>query len=272
MNRVRLLPLLCCLGAACGCTQGFQGGQDSAGKGSELRLRGDAIARQIEATLHGTQGEFNADQVVNGRRVPGSFIQLGPALGDRRFEFSVPDRVVDLSYAGKIYYRVDHIRLDQIHVRTADGQFVFDSTFRTGSVALKGSHSVLGDAAVPDIRLQNIHLQVRLVPVVLSTGKITYESPKVTFTADVDNTFLPRFELLDNTVDVMDAVTNYRWDLCRSIQTAIQSALDDPVRKAALAAKIQEGIAGELTGPKSPIASLRFEGTDLLVMLRRAKG
>jgi hypothetical protein len=235
----------------------------------EITLRGDAIAREIEASLIGTKGEINCDRVTSqGIRVPGSFVQLGPSLGDRRFEFSVPDRTTDISYAGSIIYKVNHIRLDRVGVTSVNGQFVFQANFKAADVALKGYHSALGDAAVPDLKLENMRLIVRLTPVVAG-GKVTYDRPQVSFAADVDNTFLPRFQMLGRTVDVMDTLTNYRRDLCKSIQVAIQTALDDPARKAALATKIEEGITGEITGPSSPILGLRFEGTDLIVKLRR---
>lgn len=262
MKFARVLPLLCCLGI----TGGWK--LQERGDFSEITLRGDAIARHIQNSLQGAKGEFDADRWVGGKRLPGSYLQLGPALGDRRFEFSVPERTVDLSYAGSIIYRVHHIKLGQVRVSSENGEFVVRASFTTSGVALKGAHSTLGDAAVPDIRLDNMRLIVRLTPVVTPEGRITYDRPAVKFTADVDNTFLPRFNILGRTVDVLDALTNYRRDLCRSIESGIQKALDNPAGKAALAAKIDEGIAGEITGPQSPISSLRFHGTDLVVRLR----
>lgn len=260
---LRVVPFAFCLASACGSTS------QSVPIGSEITLRGDAIAREIEKALEGTKGEFHCDRVATGGdRIPGSFLQLGPGLGDRRFDFSVPDRRVDLSYAGAIVYKVNHIRLDKVSVASADGEFVFTAGFKCSDVALKGFHSALGDAAVPDIQLEKMRLTVRLVPVVTPEGRITYDRPRVTFTADVDNTFLPRFELLGRKVDVMDSLTNYRRDLCKSIQQSIQRALDDPARKLALAYKIEQGITGEITGPSSPLLGLRFQGTDLVVRLR----
>lgn len=254
---------LCFCSIACGSSQ-------EGGPYSELVLRGDAIARQIQTSLQGAKGEFHADHVDQKRvHTPGCFLQLGPSLGDRRFEFSLPDRVVDLGYAGQITYRVNDIRLNSIGVASTDGSFVVAANFDTRGAALKGSHSLLGDLAVPDIRLDHIRLTVWLKPVVTREGLITYDEPRVRFTADVDNTFIPRFSLLGQTIDIVDSMTSYRRDLCQSIQTQIQRALDDPARKAVLARKLADGISGEITGPKSAVVGLRFQGTDLIVKLRK---
>lgn len=237
---------------------------------NELVLRGDVIARQIQASLSGTTGEFHCDQIgSDGGRKPGCYLQLGPQLGARRFEFSLPDRVVDLGFGGQLVYKVNRIKLQSVEVRSAVGEFVIAARFLSPDVALKGSHSVLGDAAVPDIKLENMRLTIRLTPQVGAGNKISYERPTVEFKANVDNTFIPRFKVMGKTIDVMDSLTNYRRDLCASIQKQIQLALEDPARKAALAKKIEEGIAGQITGPSSPVIGLRFHGTDLIVKLRR---
>jgi hypothetical protein len=110
---------------------------------------------------------------------------------------------------------------------------------------------------------------VHLKPVVTRDSEITYDKPRVEFTANVDNTFIPRFALLGQTIDVMDTLTNYRRQLCRSIQQQMQKALDDPARKALLAKKISDGIAGQIVGPSGAIVGLRFQGTDLVVQLRK---
>jgi hypothetical protein len=255
------LLLLCLCASACGV------GQQS-GTYTELVLKGEGIAKKIQSSLAGASGEFNGDTVgPDGRRQPGCFVQLGPALGDKRFDFSLPDRIVDLGYAGQVIYRVNHVKLKSVDVASADGDFVLTAGFAGSDVPLKGSHSVLGDAAVPDIKLDHIKLVIRLKPVV-SDGKITYDRPRVEFTADVDNTFIPRFSVMGQTIDVMDTLTNYRHDLCASIQRKIQGALDDPERKAALAKKISDGISGQI-GSGNAVAGLRFQGTDLVVQLRK---
>ncbi|MFI5385364.1 MAG: hypothetical protein ACHQ50_04500 [Fimbriimonadales bacterium] len=258
-----LLLSLCACASACG------SGQETAAY-SELVLKGDAIAKQIQASLAGTKGELHSDKVdSDGTRHPGSFVQLGPQLHDRRFEFSLPDHVVNLGYAGKITYRVNDIRLKAVEMASTAGDFVLKAGFVSNGVAIKGSHSSLGESVVPGIKLDNMLLVVHLKPVVTGEGRITYDEPRVEFTADVDNTFIPRFTLLGHTVDVMDALTHYREDLCSSIQKQIQRALDDPTRKAALAQKISEGVSGQLAGPGGAILGLRFQGTDLVVRLRK---
>src|SRR5690348_10406460 len=101
--RIAWLALTCCCLAAC-----KSAGQEPAS--SEITLRGESIAGQIQAKLVGAKGQFHCDSVgKDGVRRPGCFVQLGPSLGDRRFDFSLPDRVVDLSYAGKIVYKVNRI-------------------------------------------------------------------------------------------------------------------------------------------------------------------
>jgi hypothetical protein len=242
--------------------------QDSAY--SEITLRGDAIAQEIQTALQGAKGEFHADRVdADGTRHPACFLQLSSSLGDRRFEFSLPDRVVDLGYLGQLSYKVGDIELKSIDVTSDAGSFALKVGFVSKGVTLRGSHNWLGDAAVPDINLDHMQLIVRLKPVVTAEGKITYDEPRVQFTASVDNTFIPRFSILGATIDVVDSLTNYRRDLCQSIQKQIQKALDDPARKATLAKKLEDGISGEITGPKSAIVGLRFQGTDLVVRLRR---
>jgi hypothetical protein len=237
---------------------------------TDLVLRGDVIAKQIQASLAGAKGEFRSDRISpDGKRLPGCFIQLGPALGDRRFEFSLPDRIFDLGFAGEIVYKLQPVRLKTVEVTSGTGEFVISVAFDSSGVALKGIHSQLGDAAIPDIKMDRIRLVVRLKPVVTKSGQITYDQPSVRFTADVDNTFIPRFSVLGQTIDVLDALTNYRKDLCHSIEQQMQKALDDPVRKAALGKKIEEGISGQIMSPGSAIVGLRFLGTDLIVSLRR---
>lgn len=254
---------LCLLASACGSSQ-------QATDSQELVLKGDAIASQIQASLAGTKGEFHSDRITaDGKRLPGCFIQLGPMLSDKRFEFSLPDRVIDLGYAGEIVYKINDVRLSSVDVTSAGGEFILGAKFASNDVALKGSHSWLGDAVVPDIKLDNMRLTVHLKPVVTEDGRITYDKPKVEFTADVDNTFIPRFSVMGRTVDVVDALTNYRRDLCYSIQRQMQKALDDPARKASLASKIADGISGQIGGGKSAVLGLRFDGTDLIVRLRR---
>jgi|GEM_PF-5090950 len=239
---------------------------------TELTLKGDLIAKQIQASLAGTKGELHADRIdPDGTRHPGCWIQLGPALKDKRFEFSLPEKKIDLGYAGTITYHVDDVRLGTIQMAAAQNEFVLTATFTSDGVAIKGEHSTLGDSVVPGIKLNNMLLVVHLKPVV-DDEKITYDDPKVEFTADVDNTFIPRFTVMGHTVDVFDALTHYRKDLCQAVQREIQKALDDPARKAALAEKIQEGIAGQLAGPNSPVVGLRFQGTDLIVKLRKSAG
>ncbi|HVT12385.1 MAG TPA: hypothetical protein VHE55_08970 [Fimbriimonadaceae bacterium] len=251
------------------CLFGMGCGQESPSY-TELVLHGDAIAAQIQKGLAGTRAEFHADRIgPDGRALPGCFVQFGPSLGDRRFEFSLPDRVVDLGYAGKITYKIDSVKLRSVKVGTSNGEFVLSAAFYSDGVALKGSHSVLGDAAVPDIELENMLLVVKLRPVVTPNNAISYDDPKVEFTTDVDNTFIPRFTLLGHTIDVVDTLTNYRQDLCQSIQRQIQRALDDPARKAALSKKIEESIAGQIAGPNSPILGLKFQGSNLVVRLRK---
>jgi hypothetical protein len=253
---------LCFVANACGAAS-----QGSAP--NELVLRGEGIAKQIQTSLAGTTGEFNSDSIgADGKGRAGCFIQLGPALGERRFEFSLPDRVVDLGYAGQIIYRINHVKLKTLDVASTEGNFVLTAAFAASDVALKGSHSALGDAAVPDISLDHMRLIIRLKPVV-ADGKITYDQPRVEFKADVDNTFIPRFSVMGETIDVMDTLTNYRRDLCTSIQKKIQLALDDPARKAALAKKIEEGIRSQVDGPSGRLVGLRFEGTNLVVQLRK---
>ncbi len=249
------------IGCACG------SGQTGA---TELVLRGDAIARQIQSSLAGATGELHCDRVgPDGKRLPGCFVQLGPSLGDKRFEFSLPDRVVDLGYAGQVYYKVDDVRLKTVEVAAATGEFVIRASFTSKDVALKGTHSVLGDAVIPDIKLDKMLLTVHLKPVASDDGRISYDQPKVEFTASVDNTFIPRFSVMGQTIDVVDALTNYRRELCASIQRQLQRALEDPARKEALAKRIQEGIAGQMAGPMRAVVGLRFQGTDLVVKLRR---
>lgn len=244
--------------------------QQDSGAYTEMVLKGDAIAKQIQTTLQGSKGELHSDRVdEDGTRHPACFIQLGPALKDRRFEFSLPDRVVDLGIAGKVVYKVNDVRLGTIDVETSNSEFVFRAGFTSNGVALKDYHSSLGDAAVPDIKLENILLTIHIKPTVTQDGGISYDQPKVDFTADVDNTFIPRFSLFGKTIDVVDTLTNYRHDLCTAVQKQIQTALDDPVRKAALGKKIQEGIAGRLAGPGSALLGLRFQGADLVVRFRR---
>lgn len=237
---------------------------------TEVVLSGNAIAAQIQKSLVGTKAEFHSDRTTkDGRTVPGCFVRFGPSLSDRRFEFSLPDRVVDLGYAGEITYKIDSVKLRSVTVASTGGEFVLSASFFSDGVALKGAHSVLGDAAVPDIELDNMLLVVRLKPLVTADNKITYDKPRVEFTANVDNTFIPRFNLLGHTIDVVDTLTNYRQELCASIQKQIQRALDDPTRKAALAKKIEDSIAGQIAGPSSPVLGLRFQGADLVVRLRK---
>src|SRR5690349_13279366 len=108
---------------------------------SEITIPGTAIAQQIQLSLVDLKAELHADRIGNdGKRIPGSFLQLGHRLGDRRFEFSVPDREVDLGYAGKIIYRVHDVRLQSVKVSTVQGEFIFDAAFFSKGVALKGSH------------------------------------------------------------------------------------------------------------------------------------
>ncbi len=257
-----LAPLGVLLFSACGSGQ-------EAMPYTELVLKGDLIAKQIQGSLAGTKGELHADRIdPDGKRHPGSWVQLGPALKDRRFEFSLPDKTVDLGYAGSITYRVNDVRLNTIAMVSAPSEFVLSATFLSDGVAIKGAHNTLGESVVPGIKLDNIRLAIHLKPEVLD-GKVSYDEPRVEFTANVDNTFIPRFTVMGYTVDVMDGLTHYRHDLCASVQRQIQLALDDPARKAALGAKIQEGIAGQLAGPNSPVIGLRFQGTDLVVRLRR---
>jgi hypothetical protein len=260
MSRNFLLVCLCA--SACGSGQQVPY--------QELVLKGDAIAHQIQVKLEGTRVEFHCDGVgADGKAKAGCFIQLGSGMGDRRFEFSLPNRVVDLGYGGEIVYKVSDVKLDAVRVSTSGGEFVIDAGFLSKTVALKGEHSLLGDAAVPDIKLDNMRLVVRLKPIVTQAGLISYDSPKVEFSATVDNTFIPRFTLLGNTIDVVDAVSNYRRQLCLSIQSQIQKALADPQRKAALAQKLQDGIAGQIAGPSSPVLGIHFQGADLVVKLRK---
>ncbi|HWA82333.1 MAG TPA: hypothetical protein VG820_02795 [Fimbriimonadaceae bacterium] len=261
MRLTAFLIGLCLVGLGCG--------QESPPY-TELTLRGDAVAAQIQKGLAGMKAEFHADRTSpDGHTIPGCFVQFGPSLGDRRFEFSLPDRVVDLGYAGKIMYKIDNVKLRSVRVEASANEFVLTAAFVSDGVTLKGSHSVLGDAAVPDIDLENMRLVVRLKPVVTTDNAISYDDPKVEFTADVDNTFIPRFTLLGHTIDVVDTLTNYRRDLCESIRKQIQRALDDPTRKAALSKKIAESISGQIAGPNSPILGLKFQGSNLVVRLRK---
>ncbi|HTQ09112.1 MAG TPA: hypothetical protein VMI31_03490, partial [Fimbriimonadaceae bacterium] len=237
--RPAILALLGCL-FTLGCAQEPQY--------TELTLKGDAIAKQIQFGLAGTKGELHADKVdPDGTRHPGCWIQLGPALHDKRFEFSLPEKKVDLGYAGTITYHVADVRLGVIEVAAKPNEFVLTSTFTSEGVAIKGEHSSLGGAVVPGIKLTNMRLVVHLKPVVVD-GSITYDDPRVEFTADVDNTFIPRFSVMGYTVDIIDAMTHYRHDLCLAIQRQIQAGLEDPGRKAALADQIRAGIAGQLGG------------------------
>jgi hypothetical protein len=237
---------------------------------TELVLHGDAIAAQIQTSLAGTKGELHADKVdAVGTRHPGCFVQLGPSLGDRRFEFSVPDSVVDLGYAGQIVYKVNDIRLETVGIAASTSEFILSANFMSKGVALKGAHSSLGGAVVPGIILDHMRLVIHLKPVVTTDGKISYDEPRVKFTSDVDNTFIPSFRVMGYTVDVVDAITHYHRDLCASIERQIQRALEDPTRKAALAQKIQDGISGQIAGTTAALVSLRFQGTDLVVRLRK---
>ena len=258
------LALVACV-TACTSSQA----QESAGY-TELVLHGDMIAHQIQASLAGTKGELRSDKVdPDGTRHPGSFVQFGPGMKDKRFEFSLPDKRIDLGYAGQITYRVNDIKLDTVDMYSTTREFIITASFISNGVALKGSHSALGESVVPGIKLQNMQLAIHLIPIVTPEGKISYSEPHVTFAADVDNTFIPRFSVLGRSVDIVDSLTHYRHDLCETVQTQIQKALDDPARKEALSEKIQEGIAGRLSGPSSAVLSLKFQGTDLVVRLRR---
>ncbi len=230
-------------------------------KGStEFKVSGNAIAVQLTQLLAGTKAHFNSDR--KGR--PGCYLLIGAADPARRFEFSLPDRVKDLGFAGQIIYRIRDINLSTIKVVADERAFTLIASFESEGVELKGSHSRLGDAAVPDIELNNMQLRIKLIPVATAGGSISYESPEVSFSADVDNTFVPRFRLLGKTIDIMDTLTNYRNQLCRSVQAQIQHALNESSRKEALARQVALAI-----GPgSSRVETLRWEGTDLIVVLR----
>ena len=243
--------MLAIIVSALGCGQAPPAGQ-------ELVLRGPALARSLSEALQGTTARFDST---------GCWVHLRGAFGEQNFSFALPDRVRDLGYAGEIRYRIRDINLKDLRVTASDRDFIITAAFESNGVELKGVHSLLGDAAVPDVELDNMVLSVMLRPVITGSGSISYEQPRVDFKADVDNTFVPRFAISGRTIDVMDTLTNYRRDLCRSIEVQIQKALDSPERKAALARKIGEVVASSTKA--SPVAGLQFRGSDLIVRLKR---
>lgn len=243
-----ILPILLALG--CG-----------RGESVELRMSGPAVAAQLQSLLAGSKAHFNADEGANA----GCYVQFGNGSSVKRFEFSLPNRVKDLGIAGTITYKINDINLDDLQVSATAQKFVIAARFESRGVELKGLHSMLGDAGVPDIELDDMRLQISLKPITTRDGSITYDDPQVSFTAKVDNTLAPRFSILDHTIDIMDTLTNYRDDICHSIQTQVQRALDKTDRKAALAKLIGSAIGN---GSQSRIESLRWEGTDLIVKMR----
>lgn len=230
---------------------------------TELRLSGPAIANQLAVLLEGSKAHLNADE----KGKPGCYVQFGGGPSAKRFQFSLPNRVRDLGYAGDITYKINDVNLDKLTVEATAQQFILTATFESKDVELKGSHTWLGDAGVPDIELDRMVLQIKLKPIATKDGSISYTSPEVSFSARVDNTLAPRFRILGNTIDIMDTLTNYRNDLCRAIQQQVLTALDRPERKEALAKQVTAAIASQ-TNDTSRIQSLRWEGTDLLVSLR----
>lgn len=266
--RAALLPLIALLASPLGAV--------------ELRVTGPELARMIESTFAGTSIHLADDSTVRGR--PASFIQLGPALRGQRMYFSMPAHDVGLGFGGKARFLVNDVNSDPnylaatpagrakfgqtITVGATAGEFVMTVRFEDEGIEIRGVPggrlASLRDSVVPDVQINSISLQIRLVPVTLPGGAgIAFRPAIVSFGGNIESEGLSTVSLFGRKVDLLDELTNYKAELKRTIEREVARTVDAnlPVIAANLTTEIRRrGAALGVT-----VSSVRFEGTSLVI-------
>ncbi len=234
-----------------------------------VRVPRATIVEKIKATFKGVRvfvGEDRSGPL--GETLPGSSIQFGPALGNKVIPFSVPKQERDLGFFGKVSYSPNGIYVKDYAVRATAKEFEVTLYFASTDVALKGTHSFLGDSGAPDIELNGAHVLVRMRPVVGEGSKIYFAKPEVSFWADVQTQGLS-WNILGRRFDLLDSVTGYRDKIKEAIEGQLANALAGPNARSLLAQKVQEFITQQAGKVGAKIVRLAMEGTDLLITLKK---
>lgn len=235
-----------------------------------VRVDRKTIVEKIQATFKGVQVFVGEDRVdPKGKPIPGSAIVFGPALGNKRVEFSVPAQTRDLGWLGQIKYVPNGISVRDYSVRATEREYEVTLYFASSGPALKGSHSWLGDAGAPDIDLKAAHVIVRMRPSVAEETRIYFQNPEVAFWADVQTQGLT-WNVMGRKVDLLDSVTGYRDQIKEAIEAQLAHALAGPNARTLLSQKVQEFLQQQAARFGAKVSRIQLDGTELVLTLRRA--
>lgn len=236
----------------------------------------------LETAFAGTSIHLADDSSVRGR--PASYIQLGPALRGQRVFFSIPAHDVGLGFGGRARFFVSDVNSDPDYLTATPGgrakfgqtitvgatpaEFVVNVRFEDEGVEIRGIPggrlARFRDTVVPDVQINTIQLQIRLVPASLPNGGgIGFRPVIVTFRGDIESEGLGTMSLFGRRVDLLDELTNYKAELKRTIEREVARTVDAnlPVIAANLTTEIRRrGAALGVT-----VSSIRFEGTSLVI-------
>ena len=147
----------------------------------------------------------------------------------------MPEKKIDLGYAGAIVYRLNSLRMASCHCKEEGGDLVFAATLKSDGPTLKGSHTALGNRLVPDVGMKkNMLLTIRLTPAIDKNGRPIYQNARASFTSEVSSS-LGELSIGSEHVDLLDEVTGYRKSICQGIGDEITKSLRSPELQASIA-------------------------------------
>lgn len=245
----------------------------------ELRISGAELASLLERAFTGTVMRLHSDQQVNGVRRPGSILRLPRTLGGVEYRFSVPPQDHTIAPGVRTRFAVNDVRTQTkivqnqkpISVGATATAYVVTIRFEDEgaeivNVPLQGRSAALVRRLVPDVEVNNIVLQIALLPRTGSRGEIVFLPPHVTFFADVQAGGVGNLNILGRKVDLLDELTGYRNEIKRGVEREVKKALQQqlPQIARAITTEVQRrGRQGQLD-----VTQVRFEGSTLVVIGR----
>lgn len=252
-------------------------------RAAELRLEGPEIAKMVQTAFNGTVIRLNRDGIgPKGQPIPASFIQLGPAMQNVRFAFSMPEERYSLGFAGNAIYSVNDINSDANYVvKTARGPMKMGQTITViampaaylitlrfedvGTEILgrpDGGLSRMRSSVVPNVEVNNISLQIALYPQTVGNS-IAFKPSRVTFFGDIQAQGLANLTIAGHHVDIVDSMTDYKSRLKETIEREVAKLIDRSLPQ--LAANLQHEIIRRGAGLGVRVTAVRAEGTSIII-------
>lgn len=209
-------------------------------------LPGNLAALALQATFGNMQlhlNNFGPRHGLSNQLDNDSFVSINGVT----IPFTVPEFQVDLDPCwvcpdfGQGRFYANDVNLESLSVAWSAGAFRLDGAFESTGRELKGiftndTLNVATDDLMPDMQIDDAHLRFAIRPVADGNGSITYARFG---TATLDGT-IQATGACDVHVDVCEPLVGYKDTIRDKLNGPLQSVLDHPVPKAAVAAAMRQ--------------------------------